>query len=82
VLNLQAKLLQRAIEICGGWAELCERLGVSEHTAKMWIDGRARMPDAVFLKAADVVLEDDIARANQDRRHAPRMTGPTGQANS
>jgi hypothetical protein len=49
------------------------------------MEGKARLPERVFLKAADIVLEDDIARAAQDRRAAPRIAAlppesePAGQ---
>jgi hypothetical protein len=69
----QGKLLSRAAEICGGWQALSTRLGVGEHSLRLWMDGKARLPEQVFLKAADMVLEDDIARASQDRRNQPRI---------
>ena len=52
---------------------MCIRLEVDGHSVKLWIDGKARLPERIFLKAADIVLEDDIARAAQDRRAAPRL---------
>ena len=73
MLAFQGRLLKRAIEICGGWNTLCARLGVGEHTVKLWLDGKARIPESVFLKAADIVLEDDVAWAEADRRGAPRV---------
>ena len=73
MLGFKARLLGRAAEICGGWSALCLRLGVDGHRVKLWMDGKARLPDPIFLKAADIVLEDDIARAAQDRRAAPRL---------
>jgi hypothetical protein len=73
MLAMQGKLLGRAAEICGGWSALCVRLGVEGHSMKLWIEGKARLPERIFLKAADIVLEDDIARAAQDRRGAPRV---------
>jgi hypothetical protein len=33
------------------------------------------MPDRIFLATADLVLEDDIARAARDRRVEPRTFG-------
>ena len=72
MLAMQGKLLGRAAEICGGWSALCVRLGVEGHSMKLWIEGKARLPERIFLKAADIVLEDDIARAAQDRRATPR----------
>jgi hypothetical protein len=73
MLGFQGRLLGRAAEICGGWSALCLRLGVDGHHVKLWMDGKARLPDPIFLKATDIVLEDDIARAAQDRRAAPRL---------
>ena len=79
-MDFQTRLLQRAVEICGGPDAACLRLGVSEASLSLWLDGKARLPDAVFLKAADLVLEDDIARASGDRRRVPRMDGPANDA--
>jgi len=73
MLDFQGRLLQRALEICGDAVALRARLGADEHSLKMWLDGKARLPERAFLKAADIVLEDDIARAEQDRRAAPRV---------
>ena len=73
MLAMQGKLLGRAAEICGGWSALCVRLGIEGHSLKLWVDGRARLPQRIFLRAADIVLEDDIARAAQDRRAGPRV---------
>jgi hypothetical protein len=81
----QGRLLGRAAEICGGWSALCVRLGVEGYSLKLWVEGKARLPERVFLKAADIVLEDDITRAAQDRRAAPRIAHleqdgePTGE---
>jgi|KBSMisStaDraftv2_1062788.scaffolds.fasta_scaffold1658741_1 hypothetical protein len=73
MLDFQGRLLSRALEICGDAVALRARLGADEHSLKMWLDGKARLPERAFLKAADIVLEDDIARAEQDRRAAPRV---------
>jgi len=81
-MAFQGKLLARAAEICGGWTALCIRLGVEGHNMMLWVDAKARLPQDVFLKATDIVLEDDIARAAQDRRAAPRAVHevPTASA--
>ena len=73
MLAFQGRMLKRAAEICGGYSVLCAELGVSEFRLRQWLEGKASMPDPVFLKAADIVLEDDIARAAQDRRNTPRV---------
>src|SRR5690349_11369430 len=61
--NFQGRMLQRAAEICGGYSVLCAKLGVSAFKLRAWIEGNSELPDNVFLIAADIVLEDDIARA-------------------
>jgi hypothetical protein len=38
----------------------------------LWLSGRATVPESVFLVAVDIVMRDDLARAAQDRRAAPR----------
>jgi DNA-binding transcriptional regulator YdaS (Cro superfamily) len=82
MLELQRRLLTRAAEVAGGWNALCFRLGVSEHSVKLWIDAKARMPDRVFFAVTDLVLKDDIARAAQDRRVKPRATTADSTSNS
>jgi len=69
-------MLRRAAEICGGYSVLCARLGVSEFKLRAWIEGNSPLPNDVFLVAADIVLEDDVARAAQDRRTNPRTRPP------
>lgn len=72
MLAFQGRMLKRAAEICGGYSILCARLAVSEARLRSWLDGKVPLPDQAFLLAADIVLEDDIARAGQDRRTMPR----------
>ena len=67
MLDFQGRMLHRVLDICGGFAAARSRLAVSEHALRLWLDGRARLPERVFLRAADIVLEDDIARASSDR---------------
>ena len=76
MLGFQGRMLKRAAEICGGHSCLCAQLGVSEFRLQSWLEGESLLPDPVFLKAADIVLEDDIARAAQDRRNNPRVSPP------
>jgi len=70
--HLQAKLLRRVLEIVGGRAELAARLAVGEELLERWIEDRATAPASVYHAVLDLILEDDIARAMQDRRRAPR----------
>ncbi|MGE5616096.1 MAG: hypothetical protein ACM3X5_04200 [Bacillota bacterium] len=70
--ELQPKLLGRALEIVGSRSELAARLSAEEHAVALWQSGRATIPDRVFRALVDLVLQDDIDRAAQDRRRAPR----------
>jgi hypothetical protein len=72
MVHIQARLLQRAIVITGGEARLASLLQIPEHSLRFWLEGRARLPDHVFLLVVDLVLADDEARAAQDRRSEPR----------
>lgn len=66
--ELKARLLRRACDIAGGRERLATRLGVEVHALEFWMSGRATPPERVFLGVVDMVLEDDLARAAQDRR--------------
>lgn len=70
--ELQPRLLARAMEIAGGRGELVSLLNVEDHAFGLWLAGRATLPDRVFRALVDLILEDDIARAAQDRRAMPR----------
>ena len=80
MLAFQGRMLRRAAEICGGDSVLAAHLGVSQIKLRAWLDARSALPESVFLKAADIVLEDDIARAKQDRRLTPRGATETNGA--
>ena len=66
--ELKARLIQRACEIVGGRERLATRLDVEPHALEFWLSGRATPPERVFMMVVDMVLDDDVARAAQDRR--------------
>ena len=72
MIELQPRLFARAIDIAGGPRALCAQLGIEEHSLRLWMAERARAPERIFLAVVDLVLADDLARAAQDRRQAPR----------
>jgi hypothetical protein len=74
MVEIQARLLGRAVSIAGGEARLAASLRVPEHSLRFWLETRARLPDHVFLAVVDLVLADDEVRAAQDRRNQPRET--------
>ena len=71
--ELRRRALERALAIAGGNKHLCSRFKLSDHQLEFWLQGRAKVPNEVFDAAVDLILEDDIARAAQDRRESPRQ---------
>ena len=77
--ELRMTVLRRAADIAGGSSALQHRLMVEPHALELWLSGRATVPEWVFLVAVDLVVRDDLVRAAQDRRAAPRDDeGPSG----
>jgi hypothetical protein len=57
VAQVHARLLERAVEILGGEAEVAEYLGVSRAHVRIWMRGSFSPPDDVFLKLVDLLGE-------------------------
>jgi len=72
VERLIPSLIQRAAEMFGGMVCLAQHLQVPEHSLYLWSAGKARAPIRVVEVLVDLVLQDDIARASEDRRQEPR----------
>lgn len=51
-------LLERAAEKCGGVDGLSERLGIHARVLRMCIEGREAVPDQLYLKVVDIVMEE------------------------
>jgi len=51
-------VLARAAAQVGGVAELAARLNLSSRALREYVTGRLAVPDALFLRALDVVLEE------------------------
>jgi hypothetical protein len=71
--RLVPRLVERCADLVGGLDQLAARLHVPPHTVGFWLQGRATVPNEPLVKMMDLVLQDDIARAQQDRRKAPRV---------
>jgi hypothetical protein len=52
------KLLQVAAEIVGGEEALAARLGISERMLVRFLTDSRELPDALLLRAVDIVLAD------------------------
>lgn len=52
------KLLQAATEVAGSTEALAERLRISEALLAAYLADRRRLPDALLLRAVDIILAD------------------------
>jgi DNA-binding transcriptional regulator YdaS (Cro superfamily) len=59
--DLDIRTLRRAGEIAGGMEALALRLKVSPTRLALWLAGEAPLPQAIFLRAIDIVLEHEHA---------------------
>ena len=62
---LHARALQRAAEILGGIDQLRAYLKVSTLELQTWMQGRAKPPDAVFLRIVDVLAAEQSRGAQR-----------------
>jgi len=58
VQSITAQLLGRAAELVGGPAALCHELRVPRTELDLWMAGARPMPRSLFLKVADLVLDE------------------------
>jgi DNA-binding transcriptional regulator YdaS (Cro superfamily) len=54
----KARLLRAASEIVGGNSALANYLGISETLLSRFIADRQELPDALLLRAVDIILAD------------------------
>ena len=62
--NVYARTLRRAAEVAGGSEELARRLGVPPAWIEHWLGGVASPPADIFLKAVDIVIDQEMRDAN------------------
>lgn len=58
---MHVRTLMRAAEIAGGAQEPAFRLKVTPSHLSLWLGGLESCPSHIFLKAVDLVLENDLA---------------------
>jgi hypothetical protein len=76
-----AKLLQAAAEVLGSNAELARRLGVEEWLLCSYLNDLRELPDALLLRAVDIVLADRLANPS-NLRDVSGVTENSASANS
>ena len=78
--ELQPKLFKRAVEIAGDVQKLCTKLHIDTHSLQLWMEARATAPGRILQAVIDLIVDDDLARAAQDRRHQPRTPKPPDES--
>jgi hypothetical protein len=75
VLDTKANILKRALEIVGSHEDLARRLNVRPIPLAKCLGGFAPVPDEIFLKAVDIVLENETRDLSlwQDEEPAPLL---------
>ncbi|HZM36178.1 MAG TPA: hypothetical protein VFC18_17020 [Burkholderiales bacterium] len=71
-----SRLLQAAAEIAGGETALAERLGIGEALLARFMAGTRALPDALLLRAVDIILAD---RHGEMHLRAPAVAPPVGE---
>jgi hypothetical protein len=68
------RLLQAAADIAGGNEALAMRLGISTALVSAYMADRRPLPDALLLRAVDIILADrQPGRAQASDAGAPRV---------
>jgi len=60
------KLVERAIQECGGTVELAMLLNVSQTEVAEWLRAARPLPTTIFLKLVDCFIEDHSDRIESD----------------
>ena len=51
-------VFQKVVAKLGGFYEAAQRLGVPHALVSRYLDGRSPVPDAILLRALDIVLDE------------------------
>ena len=59
-ITVQTQALRKAVEIVGGEEQLGDRLGLSAGTIRLFITGKIRLPQRLFLQVVDIISGDSV----------------------
>lgn len=65
--TLQAYALARVAKVLGGDEPLARRLGISQPKLKLYLEDLDTLPQALFLKIVDVLVDDQITKIAGDK---------------
>jgi DNA-binding transcriptional regulator YdaS (Cro superfamily) len=77
--SLHQLALHRAAELLGGPDALAAVLDVNPHVVTRWIDGTLRIPQRVFLKVVDIVLDQEIKALHAEPAAPDSRESPGGR---
>ena len=60
--DVYVRALLKAVELKGGVLELAAELSVSPLHVRLWAEGRAQIPTAIFLRVVDILLPAEGGR--------------------
>ena len=80
--TVYVRTLQKAAELLGGRAKLCRHLRVPAAELDKWLQGSAKPPLAVFLRAVDVVVDEVPAPGGSDPGEPPAAQDCSGAGNT
>ena len=65
--TLQSYALARAATILGGEEPLARRLGISHTKLDLYLEDVDTLPQELFLKIVDVLVDDQMAKIAEDK---------------
>jgi hypothetical protein len=79
---VQARVLRRALEILGGIEAAEAHLGLPGSLLTFWLCEKGGMPNSVFLRLVDLIMEHEIAalRKRNTTEHDSPATGTDVQS--
>jgi hypothetical protein len=69
------RVLGRAVQKLGGEQELAARIGITVLLLRLYLEGQRPVPDAVLLRAVDIVL-DELPELSKPGRPASESLPP------
>lgn len=64
--TLYIRALVRAAKLLGSVEALARHLGVSQTRLKLYLQGGERVPEALFLRTVDVLVDDETGKLGKE----------------
>jgi hypothetical protein len=82
--SVYSRVLQKAAELIGGRAKLCQHLRIPAADLQKWIEDKSVPPRHIFLRAVDLILDETPLPPDSDSSEpsAPFDCGAPGDGPS